>query len=39
MGWNEGLLNAPSQMCINGKGQAFIADRGNSRVQVFSLVR
>ena len=39
MGWNEGLLNAPSQICINDKGQAFIADRGNSRVQVFSLVR
>jgi len=39
MGWNEGLLNSPSQLCINDKGQVFIADRGNSRVQVFSLVR
>jgi NHL repeat-containing protein len=39
MGWNEGFLDAPSQMCINDKGQVFIADRGNSRVQVFSLVR
>ncbi len=38
-GWNEGFLNSPSQMCINDKGQVFIADRGNSRVQVFSLVR
>ena len=39
MGWNEGLLNSPSQICLNDKGQVFIADRGNSRVQVFSIVR
>ncbi|HKZ75351.1 MAG TPA: NHL repeat-containing protein [Actinomycetota bacterium] len=39
MGWNEGLLNHPSQVCLNDKGQVFIADRGNSRVQVFSIVR
>jgi sugar lactone lactonase YvrE len=39
MGWNEGLLYYPSQICINDKGQLFIADRGNSRVQVFSIVR
>jgi len=39
MGWNEGLLNSPSQLCLNDKGQVFIADRGNSRVQVFSIVR
>ncbi len=39
MGWNPGLLYYPSQMCLNDKGQVFIADRGNSRVQVFSIVR
>jgi len=39
MGWNEGLLNSPAQLCLNDKGQVFIADRGNSRVQVFSIVR
>lgn len=39
MGWNEGLLYYPSQMCLNEKGEVFIADRGNSRVQVFSIVR
>lgn len=39
MGWTEGLLYFPSQMCLNERGQAFIADRGNSRVQVFSVVR
>jgi len=39
MGWNEGLLYFPSQMCINEKGEVFIADRGNSRVQIFTLVK
>jgi DNA-binding beta-propeller fold protein YncE len=39
MGWNPGLLYFPSQMCMNEKGQVFIADRGNSRVQVYSIVR
>ena len=39
MGWNEGQLNYPSQMCINDKDEAFIADRDNSRVQIFNLVR
>jgi len=39
MGWTEGLLYYPSQMCINEKGEAFIADRGNSRVQIFNVVR
>lgn len=39
MGWKEGLLNYPSQMCVNGKGQVFIADTANNRVQIFSLIR
>lgn len=39
MGWKEGLLNHPSQMCISEKGYAFIADTDNNRVQVFSLIR
>ena len=39
MGWNEGTLNHPSQMCINDKDQAFIADRDNSRIQVFQITR
>jgi hypothetical protein len=39
MGWNEGQLYYPSQMCINDKGEAFIADRGNSRIQVFNIVK
>jgi hypothetical protein len=39
MGWNEGLLYYPSQMCINDKGEAFIADRGNNRVQIFNVLK
>ena len=37
MGWNESGLYFPSHMCISENGVAFIADRNNSRVQVFSL--
>jgi len=39
MGWTEGLLNFPSQISMNEKGEIFIADRGNSRVQIFTLVK
>ncbi len=39
MGWNEGLLSFPSQVSMNEKGEVFIADRGNSRVQIFTLIK
>lgn len=39
MGWKEGMLNYPSQLCINDKDEVFIADRDNSRVQIFQLIR
>lgn len=35
-GWKERLMNHPSQMCYNGKGEVFVADTSNSRVQIFS---
>jgi len=38
MGWKEGNLNYPAQMCINKKGEIFVADTNNSRVQVFLMV-
>ena len=38
MGWKEGWLNYPAQVCVNDKGEIFIADTMNSRVQVFKLV-
>lgn len=38
MGWKEGSLNYPAQMCINNNGEVFIADTNNSRVQIFEMV-
>jgi sugar lactone lactonase YvrE len=39
MGWKPGLLYYPSALCLTGADEAVIADRDNSRVQVFKLVR
>jgi sugar lactone lactonase YvrE len=39
LGWKEGLLNYPSQICVNNNGYIFIADRGNNRIQVFSAIQ
>jgi hypothetical protein len=36
MGWNKSGLYYPSQICISG-GNVFIADRSNSRVQMYSV--
>jgi DNA-binding beta-propeller fold protein YncE len=38
-GWKEGSLNHPAQICLNSKAEMFVADRDNSRVQVFQAVR
>ncbi len=38
-GWAEGALNHPSQMCVTPKGEVFVADRDNARVQMFGLIR
>jgi len=35
MGWKDGSLRYPAQMCISENGTAFIADRGNNRVEAF----
>jgi hypothetical protein len=37
-GWKEGQLNYPAQICINTKGEIFVADTRNNRVQVFALI-
>jgi DNA-binding beta-propeller fold protein YncE len=39
MGWKDGFVRYPSQVCITGTGELFIADRENNRVQVFTVVR
>ena len=38
-GRDEGFLDYPSQLCVNDKDEAFVADRDNSRVQVFQVIR
>ncbi len=37
MGWTDGLVYYPSQGCISGKEELFLADRYNNRVQAFSM--
>jgi hypothetical protein len=39
MGWKDGFLRYPSQLCIDDRGNVFIADRGNNRVDVFTIVQ
>lgn len=39
LGWSEGMLYYPVQMCVSSTGYAFIADRGNNRIGIFSVVR
>ncbi len=37
LGWKEGLVRYPTDVCIDGQGHLFLVERGNSRVQMFSL--
>jgi sugar lactone lactonase YvrE len=39
IGWNDGTVYYPSQLCITEGGEAFLADRYNNRVQYFTLAR
>ncbi|MGA8891785.1 MAG: NHL repeat-containing protein [Anaeromyxobacteraceae bacterium] len=39
IGWSDGYLYYPAQMCINAAGTAFVADRNNNRLQVFDTAR
>jgi hypothetical protein len=36
IGWSDGLVNYPAQLCLTDTGLAFVADRYNNRVQVFT---
>lgn len=38
-GWKEGALNHPAQICVTDTDEVFVADRDNSRIQVFTLTR
>jgi sugar lactone lactonase YvrE len=35
LGWKEGEIHFPSDICLNERGEMFIADRGNNRVQMY----
>jgi sugar lactone lactonase YvrE len=35
LGWKEGSLRYPTQLCLDSAGDLFVADRENSRVQEF----
>jgi hypothetical protein len=39
MGWNEGYVRYPSQVCVNEKGEVFVADTRNNRIQIFMVVK
>jgi len=39
IGWTEGLVYYPEQICIDAKGDTFVADRGNNRLQAFTQVK
>jgi len=39
MGASEGTVYYPAQICLNERGDAFVADRQNHRVQVFAMPR
>jgi hypothetical protein len=38
-GRTDGSLDHPAQICVNDRDEVFIADRDNSRIQVFQLMR
>jgi hypothetical protein len=39
IGWNDGQLYYPAQICLTEGGDLFVADRQNHRVQIFSVKR
>jgi hypothetical protein len=39
LGWSEGLVYYPSQFCVTEGGELFLADRGNDRVQLFTILK
>ena len=39
IGWNDGQLFYPGQLCLGSEGDLFVVDRQNNRVQVFAMKR
>ena len=38
-GWKDGQVNYPSQLCMAGGNTIFIADRNNSKIQIFEVMK
>jgi sugar lactone lactonase YvrE len=39
LGWADGALQYPGQVCVTAGGEVFVADRNNNRVQIFAMPR
>jgi len=39
MGWRDGQLNYPEQICLAGGNTIFIDDRNNNKVQIFEILK
>jgi sugar lactone lactonase YvrE len=39
IGWTDGTIYYPAQLCVTEAGDAFLADRNNNRVQIFAGAR
>ncbi len=39
IGWNDGFLYYPGQLCVSEQGEAYVADRQNNRGQIFRTSR
>jgi hypothetical protein len=39
IGWSDGLVYYPSQVCVTDTGDVILADRDNNRVQYFAAVK
>ncbi|BDG09247.1 hypothetical protein AMPC_23600 [Anaeromyxobacter paludicola] len=39
LGWTEGAVYYPAQLCLTPGGEMVVADRGNNRVDLFSVTR
>jgi hypothetical protein len=39
LGWKEGTVRNPAQICVGKDGDLFVADRANNRIQKFSLLK
>jgi hypothetical protein len=39
MGWKDGQINYPAQICLSGASIIYVTDRNNNKVQIFEIVK